>query len=64
MALINPQRLVAVGNDAAKAADHLTNRRPIVQIRHPSYGGQNEFIAGITDLYADHLGPSPQTSFL
>lgn len=48
--MVRPQRIVAIGRDARQALDDLGVTADAV--RHPSYGGQAEFIAGIHDLYA------------
>lgn len=49
VAMIKPRRIVAIGRDAAEAlAD--TNI-PICTVRHPSYGGQADFIAGIRAVH-------------
>ena len=40
--LLRPRRLVAIGNDAAKTARRLGDRRTVIQVRHPSHGGQTE----------------------
>jgi hypothetical protein len=55
MALISPKRIIAIGNDAAKSAARILPNR-IVQVRHPSYGGQNEFLTQIGGLY--HYRPN------
>ncbi|MGB3471100.1 MAG: uracil-DNA glycosylase [Erythrobacter sp.] len=49
MAMIQPKRIVAIGRDAHTALEGLDI--PITAIRHPSYGGQREFIDGMFDLY-------------
>lgn len=41
--------MVAIGHDAALALRDLPI--PVTTVRHPSYGGQNEFIAGLYGLY-------------
>lgn len=51
VAMLRPRRLVAIGNDAAKTATRLTGITEVIQVRHPSYGGQREFIAQIQCLY-------------
>lgn len=45
--LLKPRRLVAIGNDAARTARRLDDRQEIVQVRHPSHGGQAKFLAQI-----------------
>lgn len=49
--LILPERIVAIGNDAANVARGLWADADIHQVRHPSYGGQIEFCASIQQLY-------------
>jgi uracil-DNA glycosylase len=47
--LLRPQEVVAIGRDAAVA---LANISPtVVNVRHPSYGGQADFVAGLYSLY-------------
>jgi hypothetical protein len=36
------------------------NVEPVVCVRHPSYGGQTQFLRQITELY----DPAPQTRLL
>lgn len=49
--LLRPTRIVAIGNDAHAAACRVSDAVPIVQVRHPSYGGQNVFLRQMEDLY-------------
>ena len=49
--LLKPRRLVAVGNDAARTAHRLSDRHRIIQVRHPSYGGQRQFVAQMSESY-------------
>jgi hypothetical protein len=49
--MLHPRRLVAIGNDAAKVAGKFGGVTEVVQVRHPSYGGQTEFIEQIRCLY-------------
>lgn len=50
--LLRPKRIVAIGNDAAKSAVRVaSNNEVTTQVRHPSYGGQTEFLAQIRLLY-------------
>jgi uracil-DNA glycosylase len=46
---LRPRRLVALGLDAHKALTKLGYRAQYV--RHPSYGGQRDFVRGISELY-------------
>lgn len=49
--ILKPRRLIAIGNDAATVAARMLNRRPVIQVRHPSYGGQRTFLLQIERLY-------------
>jgi hypothetical protein len=51
VSMLHPRRIVAIGNDAAKVARKFDWIADIVQVRHPSYGGQREFITQIQCLY-------------
>jgi len=51
IALLNPKRIVAIGNDAAKSAARVAPNTTTIQVRHPSYGGQTEFLSQIRHLY-------------
>lgn len=49
--LLRPKRLIAIGNDAAHSALRLAANQEVIKVRHPSYGGQSEFLAGMCELY-------------
>jgi uracil-DNA glycosylase len=50
--LIRPARVVAIGNDAALAAQRVVSKAvPVVKVRHPSYGGQSDFVRQVSDLH-------------
>ncbi len=49
--LLSPKRIIAIGNDAAKTAMRIAQGQCIVQVRHPSYGGQTEFLSQIRSIY-------------
>jgi len=51
IALLRPKRLVAIGNDAANAALKVSGRTSAIVVRHPSYGGQTQFLAQMEVLY-------------
>ena len=55
--LLRPARLVAIGGDAAKCAHRIAGELDVVQIRHPSYGGQNDFLRQARKLY--NVDPFP-----
>lgn len=52
--LLKPRKLVAIGRDAGLALKDLSIDVSVV--RHPSYGGQADFIAGIQNIY--NLAPA------
>ena len=62
--VLKPKRLIAIGNDAEQAINRVRNGHEVVKVRHPSYGGQSQFINGITDLYASQMSRSLQTRFI
>jgi hypothetical protein len=49
IAMIKPRRIVAIGRDAGAALSDIGITVEIV--RHPSYGGQAEFISGVNHIY-------------
>lgn len=49
--LLRPSAIIAIGNDAEKAARGLAGPAEVVKVRHPSYGGQTEFLAGMQAYY-------------
>jgi hypothetical protein len=62
IAMLRPRRLVAIGNDAAKAAYRMAAITEVVQVRHPSYGGQRDFVRQIRYVY-DLKAEAEQLSF-
>lgn len=49
--ILRPRRIVAIGNDAAKAVRRITPNSIVCAVRHPSYGGQTEFVRQVSVLY-------------
>lgn len=49
VSMIRPRQIVAIGRDAYQALDDIDV--PTTAVRHPSYGGQREFIEGMFSLY-------------
>jgi uracil-DNA glycosylase len=47
--MFRPRQLVAIGRDAEGALQEFAV--PVTTVRHPSYGGQSEFIASIYAMY-------------
>jgi hypothetical protein len=52
--MLRPKRLVAIGNDAAKSLRRMVTNAEVVQVRHPSYGGQSDFLKQVRSLYSCH----------
>jgi hypothetical protein len=48
--MLKPRQFVAIGTAAYRALTHL-GCQDCYYVRHPSYGGQSAFLAGITELY-------------
>ena len=51
ISLLNPKRLIAIGNDADETAKRFRGQRQVCKVRHPSYGGKNKFLSQMKDLY-------------
>jgi hypothetical protein len=51
IALLGPARIIAIGNDAAAAANRVVDALPVICVRHPSYGGQTQFLHQMGKLY-------------
>jgi hypothetical protein len=49
--MLRPRRLIVIGMDAARTAAHLAANAEVVQVRHPSYGGQRDFVRQVRGLY-------------
>ncbi|BCH34816.1 hypothetical protein MesoLjLc_67460 [Mesorhizobium sp. L-8-10] len=47
--------MVAIGRDAGAAL--VDFEIPVITVRHPSYGGQSDFIAGLQTIYGLNEGP-------
>lgn len=47
--MIRPNQIVAIGRDAQIAVEELGI--PTVGVRHPSYGGQKDFVSGVENIY-------------
>jgi uracil-DNA glycosylase len=61
VALLRPARIIAIGNDAAAAANRAVGSTPVYCVRHPSYGGQTQFLRQVADLYV--AAPKNKRSF-
>lgn len=49
--MLRPRRLIAIGNDATKSALKISGIGPVIQVRHPSYGGQRDFMEQVACVY-------------
>ena len=49
--LLRPRRLIAIGNDAFHSTRRLCAQSKVSQVRHPSYGGQAQFLREMQELY-------------
>ncbi|GAA6153796.1 uracil-DNA glycosylase [Pseudoteredinibacter isoporae] len=52
ISLLQPKRIVAIGNDAYTNAAKVFNHLPIYKVRHPSYGGEKDFRKQMSKLYS------------
>lgn len=50
--LLEPKRIIAIGNDAAKVSIDLFSETQVHHVRHPSYGGLADFSSAIVDIYS------------
>jgi hypothetical protein len=55
---LRPKHVIAIGRDAQLALSEFTVES--LQVRHPSYGGQTDFVRAMSDFY--HLPALPQQS--
>ena len=57
--MFKPKCLVAIGRDAQLALRDLDI--PVTTVRHPSYGGQNEFMSSLYEMYGVHDADAGQS---
>lgn len=57
--LLRPRRVFAIGNDAALAVERINPSLPTIPVRHPSYGGQTQFLRQIREAYKLPALPQP-----
>ena len=55
--LLKPRRLIGIGNVAFQTAHRLGFPHDVFQVRHPSYGGQKQFLGQMEELYPSHNTP-------
>lgn len=56
ISLLRSRRMVAVGNDAEKVLERVTRNVSVIKVRHPSYGGQAEFLQQVSEIYGINRG--------
>ena len=61
--LLKPKRIIAIGNDAYNALCVTIPEENLCKVRHPSYGGQNEFLNTMETLYADSMSTFQKNLF-
>jgi uracil-DNA glycosylase len=49
--ILRPRRIIAIGNDAEMTAMKIKRDIQVIKVRHPSYGGQTEFLNQINSIY-------------
>ncbi len=52
---LRPRRLVAIGNDAMNSVIRIGGSREVVKVRHPSFGGNIQFVEQLRELYEVRL---------
>ncbi|QJR20222.1 uracil-DNA glycosylase [Pelagibacterium halotolerans] len=52
---LQPKRVIAIGNDAYNVLSGVFAEDFVYKARHPSYGGQAEFLATMQSLYATQI---------
>lgn len=50
---LRPRRIVAIGNDAYAVLSAVLPAEDVTKVRHPSYGGQTEFLTQIRTIYGN-----------
>lgn len=49
--LLKPTKIVAIGNDAETVVKKVGRGLDVVKVRHPSYGGQTDFVKQVQGIY-------------
>ena len=53
--LLRPERVIALGGDAARCGERVAPGK-CLKVRHPSYGGQADFLRQMSDVYGLRQG--------
>jgi hypothetical protein len=48
---LRPNHVVAIGNNAATSAKRVSSGATVLHVRHPSYGGQADFVRQLSMIY-------------
>lgn len=51
VSIVRPRRFVCIGNDAHKSVERIFLGSKSIKVRHPSYGGKNDFLRQISLAY-------------
>ncbi len=63
--LLKPRRIICIGNDASAAVARVGSSISILRVRHPSYGGQAQFLDQVRALYkVNQVNPTRQERLL
>jgi hypothetical protein len=57
---LKPKRIIAIGNDAEKTANKIAGGLDVIKVRHPSYGGQSDFLRQTHEIYAIRMHKQAQ----
>lgn len=52
---VKPTQVIAIGNDAFNALNKKMPETKLHKVRHPSYGGQTDFLMKMRDIYGDKI---------
>ena len=63
LGFLKPKRIIAIGNDAYNALYGTILEENLRKTRHPSYGGQKEFLRTMKTLYAGSLSKAQKICF-
>ena len=64
IALLRPRRIFAIGNDAAQVVARIDDRLEMIPVRHPSYGGQTQFLSQMRKAYELTVAEEPEMRLL
>ncbi|CAM3739660.1 uracil-DNA glycosylase [Litorimonas haliclonae] len=53
--LVKPTQVIAIGNDAFNALSSKVPEEKLHKVRHPSYGGQTDFLLKMKEIYGETI---------